>query len=137
MVRVVGRAPSDYDCATCPADVRGARRCGKTPPDADPWSELHLAEARRRGTMPPPDPTHPDACTLARAESMPRVLEALDWAHLWREHGMGPGGAGLWPQPVAFLDAVAVLDHVAEAMHQEEQERADADRRARQAGARI
>ena len=137
MVRVVGRAPSDYDCSTCPADVRGARRCAKTPQDADPWDALRLQEARRAGHMPPADHTHPDACPVARIEATPRALDILDWAHPWREHGEGPGGRGLTWQPLLFLEGQAHLAGVCEAMLAEERERADADRRAREAGVRM
>lgn len=137
MVRVVGRSPADYDCPTCPADVRGARRCGKTPQDADPWQELRLHEARRAGQMPPADHAHPDACPVARIEATPRALDALDWAHSWREHGEGPAGRGLTWQPLIFLEGQTHLAALSEELLQEERERADADRRAAQAGVRM
>lgn len=137
MVRVVGRAPADYNCPTCPAHLRGARRCKKLPEGCDPWEELRLQEARRAGQMPPADHTHPDACPVARIEATPRALDALEWATSWREHGDGPAGRGLSWQPLLFLDGQAHLAHETEAMLQEQREAAEADQRAVQAGVRL
>ena len=137
MVRVVGRAPSEYRCTSCPAHVRGPRRCPKIPAAPDPQEELHLEEARRRGYVPLPDPTHPDACPVLHIERSPRALEVLDWSASWEEHGEGPGGRGLWWQASYFLEGVHHLGAERAAIIQEERERADADRRAAQAGVRM
>ena len=135
MVRAVGAAPSDFDCAACPAYVRGQRFCPKPP--ADLWDGLQLQEARRRGHVPPPDPTHPDACPVARIEADPRALDALHWAPIWREHGDGPGGRGLSWQPLHFLEAVAHLDAEQADVERRRREDADADARAKRQGIRL
>lgn len=137
MVRVVGRAPSEYRCTSCPAHVRASRRCPKTPQLLDPQEELHLQEARRRGDAPPPDPTHPEACPVLHVERSPRALEVLDWAASWEEHGEGPGGRGLWWQPESFLAGVYHLAAERAQIAQEERERAEADRRFVEAGGRL
>lgn len=127
----VGQHSKNYRCESCPAHVRGQRRC---PEPGNREGALELEEARRRAEAPPADPAHPDACPVLRLGQTPRVGLLLDWAPHWREQGQGPGGAGLSHQPQWFVAGQREIAAHMEELRKAERERADADKRAAQAG---
>lgn len=132
-MRVVGQAPHDYRCDTCPASERANRRCDRDG-DGEPKGARWLAEGRRRGAIRAADPKAPDACALLRLEATPRAGQALGDSALWREHGLGPVAHGRAGQALWWLEAQDVVVATREALDQERRQQAEADRRADEAG---
>ena len=130
---MVGQAPHDYRCDTCPASERANRRCDRDG-DGNAKGARWLAEGRRRGAIKQADPHHPNACPLLRLETTPRAAQALGDVALWRDHALGPGGLGKAGQPLWWLAAQDEIAATRELLDHERREAAEADRRAAEAG---
>jgi len=127
-VREIGQRPHDFDCPSCPWDVRLIRRCAKR---GDGQGE----ELRARGAETlPPDPDAEEACALLKIEQTPRAARWIgQWKH-WHERGWGPHGPHREAQAPSFLEAMGAIDAELAAMERERQKERDADQRARAAG---
>lgn len=135
-MRLVGQAPHDYQCATCPASERANRRCNREG-DGDQRGARWLSEARRMGKVKAADPRAPDACALLALEATPRASEALQGVAHWRDHAEGPMGRGRGPQPLWWLAAQEEIQAETTAIERERDEARRADEAARRAGLQV
>lgn len=101
------------------------RRCPKLRPGEEALQRVRQSHPDLR-----PDANHPDACLRLHAERLRPDIAAMigDWADYARGHLLRAGGIS--EQPVAWIEAMRVIDSEMGAVQREELERQRSQRSA-------